>query len=196
MAGKKAPGIPDVLWKLMQELKDNPHPEPGEGQDRQGLDAFAAALSGVREKVEALQAEGGPDQRGKSSAILMQALTGLQKAEAEAASKTPSPPTGDKPRTASKVLKPVLDLPDAATLREGPVELLVDRYAAIAAAARDAMEHGRVTRHNRLFDRVREIAKALAARAPDGRKALLPLLSHPDAGVREFAAHDCRDLTA
>lgn len=192
MAGKKAPGIPDVLWKLMQELKDNPHPEPGEGQDRQALDAFAAALSGVREKVETLQAEGGPDLREKSSAVLMQALTGLQKAEAKAASKAPSPSA--EPRAVPP--KPVLDLPDQSILRDGPIELLVDRYAAIAAAAHDAMEHGRVTRHNRLSDRVRKIAKALAARTPDGRKALLPLLSHPDAGVRKFAAYDCRELTA
>jgi len=191
MAGKKAPGIPDVLWKLMQELKDNPHPGPGKGQDAQKLDAFAAALSGVREKVEALQAEGGPDQREKSGAALMQALAGLQRTEAEAASKPPSPPA--EPRAVTP--KPVLDLPDKATLRDGPIELLVDRYAAIAAAAHDAMEHGRVTRHNRLSDRVRKIAKALAARTPDGRNALLPLLSHSDAGVREFASYDCRELT-
>ncbi len=192
MAGKKAPGIPDVLWKLMQELKDNPHPEPGKGQDREGLDAFAAALGGVREKVEALQAEGGPDLREKSGTVLMQALAELKKAEAKAALKAPSPPA--EPRAVTS--KPVLDLPDKSTLRDGPIELLVDRYAAIAAAAHDAMEHGRVARHNRLSDRVRKIAQALAARTPDSRKALLPLLSHPDAGVREFAAYDCRDLTS
>ena len=51
-----------------------------------------------------------------------------------------------------------------------------------------------VTRHNRLSDRVRKIAKALAARTLDARKALLPLLSHPDAGVRGFATYDCRGL--
>lgn len=138
-AVKKAPGIPDVLWKLMQELKDNPHPEPGKGQDREDLDAFAGCS-------RRRQREGrGPASRRRT-------------------------------RSARKV-------------EHGP-------DAAIAAAAHDAMEHGRVTRHNRLSDRVRKIAKALAARTPDGWKALLPLLSHPDAGVREFAAYDCRDLTS
>ncbi|MSP50595.1 MAG: DUF2019 domain-containing protein [Alphaproteobacteria bacterium] len=88
----------------------------------------------------------------------------------------------------------VTDALDEATLRGGPIEVLVERYVDTAIAAEEAIEHGRVTRHNRLSDRVRAIGKALKARAPDGREALLRLLSHPDPKVRSFATFDCREI--
>jgi len=85
----------------------------------------------------------------------------------------------------------VVDALDDETLRNASVEILVERYVGIAVAMHAASELGRITRYNRLQKRIDAIDKALKARTPDARSALLPLLADRNPGVRYFAACDC-----
>jgi hypothetical protein len=154
---------------------------------------FLESMQDAKAKAEAAKA-GGPKERMEAGMAFIEAMTdAFDKLGIEDGSEALA---GPEPMPKPEAGKVVLDLPDETTLRHGPVEILVERYAAIAAAAHQASENGQITRHNRFSDRVRKIAKALEARTPDARRALLPLLSHPDAGVRDRAAYDCRHLTS
>ncbi|MBM3549280.1 MAG: hypothetical protein FJX54_20275 [Alphaproteobacteria bacterium] len=135
MTGKRTPGIPDVLARLMEEMEQS----PSGSESSHPLDE---ALREVKARTDALKGKDGADARRQRGQILMEAL-----ATASAKTKPLDAEIGKASPPIAAGSKPVLDLPDKATLQEGPVELLVERYATIAAAAHQAIESGKVTRY-------------------------------------------------
>lgn len=65
---------------------------------------------------------------------------------------------------------------------------LIERYIAAASAHHRATEEGRPTIGNKQHDIVAGVYRELRRRGDLARRRLLPLLAHPDVGVRGWAA--------
>jgi hypothetical protein len=63
-------------------------------------------------------------------------------------------------------------------------EQLVDEFLAIALAQYNAIQMNENAKFNRLYVRMERVRQELKGRLGDQRKALLPLLEHPNAQVR------------
>ena len=70
------------------------------------------------------------------------------------------------------------------------VQELVTRFVSIGLAQYDALYVVNTTKYNRLFGRMRDVEQELKRREGDQRRALLPLLDHPNVQVRMMAAHE------
>jgi hypothetical protein len=68
------------------------------------------------------------------------------------------------------------------------VEHLVERFVALAVAESEAIDRGDNARYNRLFPQLEDVREELKARPGDQRRALVPLLDHPNPQVRLIAA--------
>jgi hypothetical protein len=68
------------------------------------------------------------------------------------------------------------------------VDQLVERFVEIAVAQSVAKEYGDTAKYNRLFPQMQDVMRELKSRPGDQRRALLPLLAHPNAQVRLLAA--------
>lgn len=198
MGGEKRE-ISGRFWQIVEEVRKSEAGKPRvELTEEQGEELGAhlrSALTEAKAKIDGVKAGGGPDARMEAANVLVEALTGVF----DKMGLTPEaidPETGlDRTPTLERNGREVVSDPlDAATLRDGAVELLVERYIGIATAMYYAHEDGRITRYNRLYKRLDAIDKALKARTPDARSALVPLLTDSNPGVRYFAAHDCRDI--
>ena len=73
---------------------------------------------------------------------------------------------------------------DQATVQE-----LVERFVSIGLAQYDALYVVDTKKYNRLFGKMVDIRNELKRREGDQRRALLPLLDHPNLQVRMKAAH-------
>jgi hypothetical protein len=69
------------------------------------------------------------------------------------------------------------------------VQELVARFVSIGLAQYDAAYVVDTKKYNRLFGRMRDVVSELKRREGDQRRALLPLLDHPNVQVRMKAAH-------
>jgi hypothetical protein len=69
------------------------------------------------------------------------------------------------------------------------VQELVARFLSIGLAQYDAAYVVDTRKYNRLFARMRDILSELKRRDGDQRRALLPLLDHPNVQVRMMTAH-------
>ena len=69
------------------------------------------------------------------------------------------------------------------------VQELVTRFLSIGLAQYEAAYVVDTRKYNRLFAKMREIRKELERREGDQRRALLPLLDHPNVQVGMMAAH-------
>jgi hypothetical protein len=72
--------------------------------------------------------------------------------------------------------------------QEMTVDQLVDQFRNIALEQDEALLTNEIAKFNRLFDSMDAIKMELKARAGDQRRALIPLLAHPNAQVRLKAA--------
>lgn len=193
-------GMPDGLRQLLQQVRkdrvDHPEPEMTEEQGEHLAVLLHESLMSAKNQVEAIKAKGGREAQMEAAMVLIEAMAGAF----EKAGVTPpiDAQTGldRRPTLERNGREVVTDIPDDATLRDAPVEVLVDRYLDTAVAAHHAIEYGRVTRHNRFVGRLLKIEKALARRVPDGRRALLPFLSDPHPGIRSFVASACREIVS
>lgn len=70
------------------------------------------------------------------------------------------------------------------------VQELVARFLSIGLAQYDAAYVIDTRKYNRLFSRMRDVEAELKRREGDQRRALLPLLDHPNVQVRMMAAHE------
>jgi len=68
------------------------------------------------------------------------------------------------------------------------VPSLVSQYADAALANRRAIDNGDHRTANRHYEIVAAIYRELRRRGADAQRALLPLLTHPEPGVRAWAA--------
>jgi hypothetical protein len=69
------------------------------------------------------------------------------------------------------------------------VQELVARFVSIGLAQYDALYVVDTKKYNRLYGKMEDIRNELKRRVGDQRRALLPLLDHPNAQVRMKAAH-------
>jgi ParB-like chromosome segregation protein Spo0J len=69
------------------------------------------------------------------------------------------------------------------------VHELVAQFVSIGLAQYDALYVVDVKKYNRLLGRMKDVVNELRSRAGDERRALLPLLDHPNLQVRMKAAH-------
>jgi hypothetical protein len=69
------------------------------------------------------------------------------------------------------------------------VQELVAQFVSIGLAQYDAVYVVDTKKYNRLYARMQDIRKELRRREGDQRRALLPLLNHPNVQVRMMAAH-------
>jgi hypothetical protein len=69
------------------------------------------------------------------------------------------------------------------------VQQLVAHFLSIGLAQYDAARVADTSKYNRLFARMQDIRHELKRREGDQRRALLPLLDHPNVQVRMMAAH-------
>jgi len=69
-------------------------------------------------------------------------------------------------------------------LRKLQVGELVGRFVSIALAQHEALGLEDVSKYKRLYSAMEEVRQELKARSGDQRRALLPLLSHPNPQVR------------
>jgi ParB-like chromosome segregation protein Spo0J len=69
------------------------------------------------------------------------------------------------------------------------VQELVAQFASIGLAQYEALYVVDVKKYNRLLGRMKDVVSELRSRAGDERRALLPLLDHPNLQVRMKAAH-------
>ena len=67
------------------------------------------------------------------------------------------------------------------------VASLVQRHTESSAAHGQATETGDPVAANRAYDALAEVSLELRRRGADAQRALIPLLEHPDAGVRAWA---------
>ena len=63
------------------------------------------------------------------------------------------------------------------------------RFVSIGLAQSDAADAVETTKYNRLFARMQAVKDEMKRREGDQRRALLPLLDHPNLQVRMMAAH-------
>jgi hypothetical protein len=70
---------------------------------------------------------------------------------------------------------------------EEDVASLVKRYTESSAAHGRATEAGDHTAANLAYDALAEVYRQLRRRGADAQRALIPLLEHPDVGVRAWA---------
>lgn len=198
MSDEKPKGVLDDLPHLIAMMKK----ENAEGSGSRMTDEeveraatqFHTTMSETKSLIEAIKTKGGPNVMRDTAMTLMD---GLQVVLKEAGADVPpfslsDPVESRGPERNGRAV--VTDILDDATLRDGPVEVLVERYLDTVVAAHHAIERGRVSRHNRFVGRVLKIEKALKARVPDGRAALLPFLSDPDPNIRSSVALACREI--
>jgi ParB-like chromosome segregation protein Spo0J len=69
------------------------------------------------------------------------------------------------------------------------VQEMVAQFVSIGLAQYDALYVVDVKKYNRLLGRMKDVVNELKSRAGDERRALLPLLDHPNLQVRMKAAH-------
>lgn len=69
-------------------------------------------------------------------------------------------------------------------LADIPVEQLVERFVAIAVAQDQALGRDDTKTYNRLFPQMQDVREELKSRPGDERRALVPLLKHPNPQVR------------
>jgi hypothetical protein len=69
------------------------------------------------------------------------------------------------------------------------VQELVARFLSITLAQYDAARIADTTKYNRLYRKMEDVVNELKRREGDQRRALLPLLDHPNVQVRMMAAH-------
>ncbi len=69
------------------------------------------------------------------------------------------------------------------------VQELVAQFESIGLAQYDALYVVDTRKYNRLYAKMQDIRKELKRREGDQRRALLPLLDHPNVQVRMKAAH-------
>jgi hypothetical protein len=69
------------------------------------------------------------------------------------------------------------------------VQELVERFVSIGLAQYEAAYVVDTRKYNRLFARMQAIENELKRREGDQRRALLPLLNHPNVQVRMMVAH-------
>jgi Domain of unknown function (DUF2019) len=69
------------------------------------------------------------------------------------------------------------------------VQELVAQFVSIGLAQYDALYVVDVKKYNRLFGKMENVLNELKQREGDQRRALLPLLDHPNVQVRMKAAH-------
>jgi hypothetical protein len=74
------------------------------------------------------------------------------------------------------------------SLKEMSVEHLVERFVALAVAESEAIDRGDNSMYNRLFPQMEDVREELKDRPGDQRRALVPLLDHPNPQVRLIAA--------
>lgn len=73
-------------------------------------------------------------------------------------------------------------------LRSLTVEQLVAAFEAMGIEQAHAELHGKISKYNRLFEKMVAIQDELKVRADDQRSALVSLLRHPNPQVRYMAA--------
>jgi Domain of unknown function (DUF2019) len=73
---------------------------------------------------------------------------------------------------------------------EMSIDQLLDRYVEIGVAQDDAVFHGKYSKFNRLFDKMREIERELVSRGIEARRTLMRLYDHPNYQVRLNAAKE------
>ena len=69
------------------------------------------------------------------------------------------------------------------------VQELVERFLAIGLAQYDALYVADTRKYNRLYAKMQDVRNELKRREGDQRRALLPLLDHPNLQVRMKAAN-------
>src|SRR4051794_7400948 len=69
------------------------------------------------------------------------------------------------------------------------VQELVAHFLSITLAQYDAARIADTTKYNRLYRKMEDVVNELKRRQGDQRRALLPLLDHPNVQVRMMAAH-------
>jgi hypothetical protein len=69
------------------------------------------------------------------------------------------------------------------------VQELVERFLSTGLAQYDAARVADTRKYNRLYARMQDIRREFRRREGDQRRALLPLLNHPNVQVRMMAAH-------
>lgn len=69
------------------------------------------------------------------------------------------------------------------------VQELVTHFLSIGLAQYDAARVADTTKYNRLYRKMDDVVNELKRRNGDQRRALLPLLNHPNVQVRMMAAH-------
>lgn len=77
----------------------------------------------------------------------------------------------------------------AKALQDMPVDELVGRFAAIALDQYEPTLYNETNKYNRLYKQMSDVSDELKSRAGDQRRALMPLLEHPNVQVRLAAAH-------
>ena len=75
------------------------------------------------------------------------------------------------------------------------VQELVARFVSIGLAQYDALYVADTRKYNRLFSRMGDVERELKRKEGDQRRALLPLLDHPNLQVRMMAAHAVLAIT-
>jgi hypothetical protein len=73
-------------------------------------------------------------------------------------------------------------------LKEMAVQHLVERFVAIAVSQDRALDRDDTRTYNRLFPQMQDVREELKSRSGDERRALVPLLEHPNPQVRFIAA--------
>jgi hypothetical protein len=73
--------------------------------------------------------------------------------------------------------------------RVASVHELVAQFVSIGLAQYDALYVVDVKKYNRLYRKMQDVRAELKRRDGDQRRALLPLLDHPNVQVRMMAAH-------
>jgi hypothetical protein len=75
------------------------------------------------------------------------------------------------------------------------VQELVARFVSIGLAQYDALYVVNTTKYNRLYRSMEDVVNELKRRDGDQRRALLPLLDHPNLQIRMKAAHAVLAIT-
>jgi len=190
MPSKKDP--PVELERMLGSLgspDDLPDMEMTEEQGKKLSAEIAEAIEGLKTRIPTIKAKGDSDDTMEEVGMAIAAAIN------EAVAKAGLPIDPVDPLVPERNGRAVAtELPDDATLRTGSIDVLADRYVDIALAAHQAQKIGLTHRYDRFVGRLDIIEKALKARIPDGRTALLPFLSDSHPGIRSFVARACRDI--